>query len=305
MKEIKPMKEIYQETMKSAFSFVQEVKIHTSGDPIYRLSMPGCIYGTDDSVTVYLMIHKFDNCSLTFQYIELKDMDGYITLIIDSYPFKLNMADSQPIYLNFDKDKTDCIFDVFSRISFGQNGNGQVAVILDNQFAMGSISIYGTKKAYECSTDIFTGWMREEYITVSGLEWLGYTREEIEKLVTTFKTEQRGAIINKEKINKGISDIMRRTLERLKQVDSLEDREYLLFSTIGNFNESYYDKLHSSYDRLMSNHEKMEWFDNIIEEGLSVPIPSYGDLLLKTLKDTKQLETELTSYIEEHYTENQ
>ena len=101
----------------------------------------------------------------------------------------------------------------------------------------------------------------------------------------------------------GINDIMKNTLTRLKRIDNsvnLEDSEYILFSTIGNANEEFCEKIKAEYDAL-SFKERIIWMDDVVEKGIKVPAPSYEETLKRVLKDTKQLESELKLYLDETY----
>lgn len=101
----------------------------------------------------------------------------------------------------------------------------------------------------------------------------------------------------------GINDIMKDTLTRLKRIDNsvnLEDSEYILFSTIGNVNEEFCEKIKAEYDAL-SFKERIIWMDDVVEKGIKVPAPSYEETLKRVLKDTKQLESELKLYLYETY----
>ena len=101
----------------------------------------------------------------------------------------------------------------------------------------------------------------------------------------------------------GINDIMKDTLTRLKRIDNsvnLEDSEYILFSTIGNANEEFCEKIKAEYDAL-SFKERIIWMDDVVEKGIKVPAPSYEETLKRVLKDTKQLESELKLYLYETY----
>ena len=101
----------------------------------------------------------------------------------------------------------------------------------------------------------------------------------------------------------GIDDIMKDTLTRLKRIDNsvnLEDSEYILFSTIGNANEGFCEKIKAEYD-VLSFKDRIIWMDDVVEKGIKVPAPSYEETLKRVLKDTKQLESELKLYLDETY----
>lgn len=101
----------------------------------------------------------------------------------------------------------------------------------------------------------------------------------------------------KEQVQIEMKEIFNQICSKLKDIKSDEEREYILFSIIGNYNEKFHDELFEKYQELDED-EGSKFLDNIINNGIEIPIPEYDNLLQRVIKDTKILADEMDLYIQ-------
>lgn len=89
-----------------------------------------------------------------------------------------------------------------------------------------------------------------------------------------------------------INFIADRFMQRIKQVETLEEKEELLWKFYSNFNErGMCDKLKKAYYALKTDERKLQFFDNLYEKGLHVnqpPISTSKESLFDVLKGIYQ-----------------
>ena len=101
----------------------------------------------------------------------------------------------------------------------------------------------------------------------------------------------------KEQVQIEMKEIFNQICSKLKDIKSDEEREYILFSIIGNYNEKFHDELFEKYQELDED-EGSKFLDNIINNGIEIPIPEYDNLLQRVIKDTKILADEMDLYMQ-------